>query len=129
MSINSVTLSGNLTRDFEVRTTASGTPVGSVGIAVNDRRKNGQTGEWEDHANFFDLVMYGSRSEKIAQYLTKGTHVTVSGKLQHRQWEKDGQRRSKVEVVIDDIDFTGRRAETHEPVKETEAYYDENIPF
>ncbi len=109
MSINRVVISGNLTRDPEVRSTASGMPVMSVGIAVNDRRKNSQTGEWEDYANFIDCTMFGTRAQNIANYLSKGTKVTIEGKLRWSQWERDGQKRSKIEVIIDDIDFTGNR--------------------
>ncbi len=109
MSINRVAISGNLTRDPEVRTTASGMPVMSLGIAVNDRRKNNQTGEWEDYANFIDCTMFGSRAQNVSQFLSKGQRVFIEGKLRYSQWEKDGQRRSKIEVIIDDIDFGSRR--------------------
>lgn len=109
MSINRVVISGNLTRDPEVRTTQSGMPVMSLGIAVNDRRRNSQTGEWEDYANFIDCTMFGNRAQNVAQYLSKGTKVTLEGKLRWSQWERDGQKRSKIEVIIDDLDFTSNR--------------------
>lgn len=109
MSINRVSLSGNLTRDPELRTTASGMAVLSLGIAVNDRRKNNQTGEWEDYANFIDCTMFGTRAQTIAQYLHKGQRVMLDGKLRYSTWERDGQKRSKIEVIIDDIDFSGTR--------------------
>lgn len=109
MSINRVVISGNLTRDPEVRTTASGMPIMSMGVAVNDRRKNNQTGEWEDYANFIDCTMFGSRAQNIQQYLSKGTKVLIEGKLRWSQWERDGQKRSKIEVIVDDIDFGGNR--------------------
>lgn len=109
MSINRVVISGNLTRDPEVRTTQSGMPVMSLGIAVNDRRKNSQTGEWEDYANFIDCTMFGTRAQNIAQYLSKGTKVSIDGKLRWSQWERDGQKRSKIEVIIDDLDFSNNR--------------------
>lgn len=107
MSINRVSLSGNLTRDPELRTTASGMAVLSMGIAVNDRRKNNQTGEWEDYANFIDCTMFGTRAQTISQYLRKGQRVMLDGKLRYSTWERDGQKRSKIEVIIDDIDFSG----------------------
>lgn len=107
MSINRVALSGNLTRDPELRTTQSGTSVLTFGIAVNDRRKNNQTGEWEDYANFVDCTMFGTRAQSVSQYLRKGQHVTLDGKLRYSSWERDGQKRSKLEVIIDDIDFSG----------------------
>lgn len=128
MSINRVVLSGNLTRDAEVRQTASGTPVMSFGLAVNDRRKNSQTGEWEDYANFIDCTMFGSRAENVAQYLSKGQRVMIEGKLRYSTWERDGQKRSKIEVVIDDLDFQGARKEQPPSEPPAEAY-DEDIPF
>ena len=109
MSINRVVISGNLTRDPELRSTAGGMAVLSLGIAVNDRRRNAQTGEWEDYPNFVDCTMFGSRAESLARYLAKGTKVTIEGKLRYSQWERDGQKRSKLEVVIDDLEFMSSR--------------------
>jgi single-strand DNA-binding protein len=104
--MNKVMLVGNLTRDSELRHTPSGYPILELGIAVNDRRKNSQTGEWEDKPNFFNMKMLGERGEKIAQYLTKGKKVAVLGKLEYRAWETPaGEKRSAVEVLIDDIEF------------------------
>jgi single-strand DNA-binding protein len=104
--MNKVMLIGNLTRDSEVRHLPSGTPVLEMGIAVNDRRKNGQTGEWEDRPNFFNMKMYGERGEKIAQYLTKGKKVGVVGKLEYRAWESQaGEKRSAVDIFVEDIEF------------------------
>ncbi len=148
MSINRVVISGNLTRDPEVRTTASGTSILSMGVAVNDRRKNNQTGEWEDYANFIDCTMFGTRAANVAQYLTKGTKVTIEGKLRWSQWERDGQKRSKIEVIVDDLEFmsranggqggqgsyTSQDASAYSapamPAVDTNAsVYDEDIPF
>jgi single-strand DNA-binding protein len=108
MSINRVNISGNLTRDSELRQTQSGTAVLSFGVAVNDRRRNPQSGEWEDYANFVDCVMFGTRAEAISRYLTKGTKVAIEGKLRYSSWERDGQRRSKLEVIVDEIEFMSR---------------------
>ena len=108
MSINRVNISGNLTRDPEMRVTAGGTQVMSFGVAVNDRRKNQQTGEWEDCPNFVDCVMFGTRAEALSRYLSKGTKVALEGKLRYSSWERDGQRRSKLEVVVDEIEFVSR---------------------
>lgn len=105
MSINRVAISGNLTRDPEVRVTQSGSSILTFGMAVNDRRRNGQTGEWEDYANFVDCVLFGSRAEWLARDLHKGKKVFVEGRLSYSSWERDGQRRSKLEVVINDIDY------------------------
>ena len=109
MSINKVFLSGNLTRDAELRTTQSGGSVCVVGVAVNDRRKNQQTGEWEDYPNFVDCTMFGARAEKLQPYLAKGTKVSIEGKLRYSSWERDGQRRSKLEVVVDELEFMSSR--------------------
>lgn len=109
MSINRVVITGNLTRDPELRATASGMPVLGLGVAVNDRRKNQQTGEWEDYPNFIDCTMFGARAQSVARYLSKGSKVAIEGKLRWSQWERDGQKRSKIEVIVDDIEFMSSR--------------------
>ena len=109
MSINRVVLTGNLTRDPELRRTQSGMAIMSFGIAVNDRRKNSQTGEWEDYANFIDCTMFGSRAESVSNYLSKGSKVGLEGKLRYSTWEREGQKRSKLEVIVDDIEFLSPR--------------------
>ena len=109
MSINKVLISGNLTRDPELRSTASGTSVLSFGVAVNDRRRNQQTGEWEDYPNFIDCTMFGSRAESVSRFISKGSKVAIEGKLRWSQWERDGQRRSKIEVIVDEIEFMSSR--------------------
>lgn len=152
MSINRVVITGNLTRDPEVRTTASGTSVMSMGVAVNDRRRNNQTGEWEDYANFIDCTMFGTRAANVSQYLSKGTKVAIEGKLRWSQWERDGQKRSKIEVIVDDLEFMSRNNNSgqshqgnqssyasHDPapysapampaVDVSASVYDEDIPF
>ena len=108
MSINRVNISGNLTRDPELRATASGTQVLSFGVAVNDRRRNPQTGDWEDYPNFVDCTMFGTRAEAVSRYLQKGPKVAIEGKLRYSSWERDGQRRSKLEVIVDEIEFMSR---------------------
>lgn len=109
MSINRVNISGNLTRDPELRSTAGGTAILGFGVAVNDRRKNPQTGEWEDYPNFVDCIMFGTRAESVSRFLHKGVKIAAEGKLRYSSWEKDGQRRSKLEVVVDDIEFMSAR--------------------
>lgn len=109
MSINRVIISGNLTRDPEHRTTAGGMDVLSFGVAVNDRRRNPQSGEWEDYANFVDCTMFGNRARSLQQYLSKGTKVAIEGKLRWSQWERDGQKRSKLEVIVDELEFMSSR--------------------
>ena len=109
MSINRVMISGNLTRDPELRQTGSGMAVLTFGVAVNDRRRNQQTGEWEDYANFVDCTMFGNRAQGVHPYLSKGMKVAIEGKLRYSTWEKDGQRRSKLEVVVDELEFMTSR--------------------
>lgn len=109
MSINRAIISGNLTRDPEVRRTQSGMAIMSFGVAVNDRRRNSQTGEWEDYANYIDCTMFGNRAESLSNILTKGMKVAIEGKLRWSQWERDGQKRSKIEVIVDEIEFMSSR--------------------
>jgi len=118
MSINRVTIAGNLTRDAEVRQSQSGMAVLSMGVAVNDRIKNNQTGQWEDRANFVDCTMFGQRAQSIAQYLTRGTKVCIDGKLRYSSWERDGQKHSKLEVIVDDIDFMSQRQGGQQPQRQ-----------
>lgn len=115
MSINRVIISGNLTRDPELRSTASGMPVLGFGVAVNDRRRNQQTGEWEDYPNFIDCTMFGARAESVSRFLTKGSKVSIEGKLRWSQWERDGQKRSKIEVIVDEIEFMSMRGDGNRP--------------
>lgn len=135
MSINRVVLSGNLTRDPELRTTASGTAVLSFGIAVNDKRKNSQTGEYEDYANFVDCTIFGNRANGLAPHLSKGSKVALDGKLRWSQWERDGQKRSKLEVIVENIDLcSGKKGNGAEPDVTIDpgvdvSLYDEDIPF
>ena len=109
MSINRVNITGNLTRDPELRATAGGTQVLSFGVAVNDRRRNAQTGEWEDYPNFVDCTMFGTRAEAVSRFLAKGNKVAIEGKLRYSSWERDGQKRSKLEVIVDEIEVMVRR--------------------
>lgn len=129
MSINKVVISGNLTREPEMRQTAGGMSVMTVGIAVNDRRKNQQTGEWEDYPNFIDCTMFGNRAEGVSRFLGKGSKVCIEGKLRWSQWDgKDGHKRSKVDVIIDEIEFMSR-AEAHATQAEQTDAYDDDIHF
>lgn len=107
-NINHVVLSGRLTRDPELRVSAAGSAVMGLGLAVNDRVNNKATGQWEDYTNFVDCTLFGKRAESLQPILTKGMHVTVSGRLRWSQWEKDGQKRTKLEVVVDDLDLPAK---------------------
>src|SRR5450759_1111845 len=110
MSINRVTITGNLTRDPELRTTGSGMSVLKLGVAVNDRRKNASTGEWEEIANFVDVTVFGARADALAKFLHKGSKLAIEGKLRWSSWESPaGEKRSKLEVVADDIEFLSSR--------------------
>lgn len=133
MAINTCTISGNLTRDPELRATAGGTAVLGFSVAVNDRHKNQQTGVWEDHPNYIDCTMFGSRAEALANILHKGSGVTVQGKLRWSEWERDGQKRSKIEVVVDEIalhDKKGAAPADQAAAPEPEAeYLPYDIPF
>lgn len=112
MSINKVFISGNLTRDCELRATKGGSQVLTFGVAVNDRRRNPQSGEWEDVPNFIDCVVFGKRADALQRFLTKGMKVAIEGKLRWSQWEKDGQKRSKIEVIVDEVEFlSGSKAQ------------------
>ena len=138
MSINRVNISGNLTRYPELRQTAGGMAVLGFGVAVNDRAKNPRTGEWEDRPNFIDCTMFGTRAESVSRFLGKGTKVAIDGKLRWSQWDdrKTGEKRSKVEVIVDEIEFMSSRSEgaqaaarqASEPVRGA-SIYDEDIPF
>ena len=109
MSINKVLITGNLTRDPELRETPSGFQVLSLGVAVNDRRRNPQTQQWEDYANFVDCTMFGNRAASVSRFLAKGSKVAIEGKLRWSQWQaQDGGRRSKLEVVVDELEFMAR---------------------
>ena len=128
MSINRVTISGNLGRDPELRATSSGTQVCSLAVCVNTRQK--VNGEWTDKPNWVDVIFFGNRAESIAKYLAKGSHVTIAGRLSQNSWEKDGKKRSKLEVIGEDIDFQGGKRADQPAQQEPEAgVYDDDIPF
>ena len=103
--LNHVVLIGRLTRDAELKQTANGQAVCKFSIAVNRRRKNGD--QWEDEANFFDIVVWGRQGESLNQYLLKGKMVGVDGELRQDRWQQDGQNRSKVEVVANYLQLLG----------------------
>jgi single-strand DNA-binding protein len=105
-SFNQVVLMGNLTRDPELRTTPSGQSVCSFSLALNRSYKSA-SGDWTEATDFIDIVAWGTLGERVAQYLSKGRAALVNGRLQSRSWEQDGQKRSKVEVVAQDVTFLG----------------------
>jgi single-strand DNA-binding protein len=141
-AFNRVLLLGNLTRDPELRNTAGGTPVAEFGMAVNDRRKNAQ-GEWVEDVLFVDLTAWGRTAEVAQEYLKKGAPCFIEGKLKLDQWETDGQKRSKLKVVVEKLQLLGGK-ETTVPSAATpqykpppyksvstpgQAFNDDDIPF
>ena len=110
MAINKATITGNITRDPELRQTQGGTSVLTIGVAVNDRRKNQQTGEWEDYPNYIDCTIFGNRATGVAPHLEKGMKVAIEGKLNQSRWQaEDGTNRSKIEIIVDEIEFMSRQ--------------------
>lgn len=122
-SINRVVLVGNLTRDPELRQTPNGTPVCDLGLAVNDRRKQGD--EWVEKANFFDVTVWGAQAESCSRYLSKGRQVAIDGRLDHQTWEssvscescgsESAQKRSKVKIIAQNVQFLGSRQDAEAP--------------
>ena len=107
MNINRVVLTGNLTRDPELSATGGGLSVCKLGIAVNTRRKSGDT--WEEKPNFFRVTVFGRQAESCHQYLKKGRAVAIDGRLEWSQWERDGQKRESVDIIADTVQFLGGR--------------------
>ena len=109
-NINRVVLTGNLTRDPELRSLPSGMSVCSLRVACNTRRKNNSSGEWEDKPNYFDVTVWGAQGENCARYLGKGRPVAIDGRLEWREWEtQDGNKRQAVDIVADSVQFLGGR--------------------
>lgn len=141
MGVNSTTLSGNISREPELRATASGATVLQFGLAFSNRAKN-KNGEWENVPSFIDCVIFGARADALSRHLHKGTKITVQGKLRWSQWERNGEKRSKIELAVEELDLMAA------PKPENSAYkapyvdgsapypqygnagaYDEDIPF
>jgi single-strand DNA-binding protein len=110
-NVNVVVITGNLTRDPELRSTPGGTSVCKLRVAVNSRRKDGQTGEWVDKPNYFDVTVWGAQGENCANYLSKGRPVAVEGRLDWREWEakEGGGKRQSVEIIANSVQFLGSR--------------------
>ncbi len=142
MAINRVIIEGNLTRDVEMRATASGLAVAGFTVAVNEKRKNAE-GEYVDAPVFVKCSLFGTRAEKLSKYLMKGTKVTIDGKLRYSQWVKDDEKRSMLSVIVDQLEFNGGKREQagdaaaapYEPSHAAPApdlepeLYPEDIPF
>ena len=144
MNINTVIVTGNLTKDPELRSTANGSNVLQFSVAVNDRMK--VNGEWQDRANYIDCTMFGTRAESLAKFLHKGSKVAIHGKLHWSSWEKNGEKRSKVEIWPDTVELLtprnqGQQGQNFAPQKDmgtviaeqdfgvTMEPYDDDIPF
>jgi single-strand DNA-binding protein len=110
-SFNKTILIGNLTRDVELRYLQSGTAVAEIGLAVNDRRKDA-AGNWVDETTFVDVTLFGRTAEVAGEYLGKGSSVLIEGRLKLDQWEKDGQKRSKLKVVGENLRMLGGKGES-----------------
>jgi single-strand DNA-binding protein len=110
-NINVVVITGNLTKDPDLRHTGGGTAVCELRVAVNSRRKDGQTGEWVDKPNYFDVVVWGAQGENCATYLQKGRPVAVEGRLDWREWEakEGGGKRQAVQIIANSVQFLGSR--------------------
>ncbi|MGN6586512.1 MAG: single-stranded DNA-binding protein [Solirubrobacterales bacterium] len=108
-NVNVVVITGNLTRDPELRHTGGGTAVCDLRVAVNSRRKD-QSGNWVDKPNYFDVTVWGAQGENCANYLSKGRPVAIEGRLDWREWEaKDGSKRQAVQIVANTVQFLGSR--------------------
>ncbi|MBR3312827.1 MAG: single-stranded DNA-binding protein [Atopobiaceae bacterium] len=140
MSINRVMLSGFIGREPEYRQTASGLPILSFSLAVNERRKNNQTGNYDDYTNWVDVTAMGNRCNFLSQNLHKGMKVSLEGRLRYSKWERDGQTRSKLEVIADEIEFMSQRQQGQPQSQgqyvQAEVYdepqqgaFDDGIPF
>jgi single-strand DNA-binding protein len=109
-NINRVVLTGNLTRDPELRSTSSGMAVCSLRVACNTRRKNQTTGDWEDKPNYFDVTVWGAQGENCARFLAKGRPVAIDGRLEWREWEAEGgHKRQAIDIIADSVQFLGSR--------------------
>jgi single-strand DNA-binding protein len=110
VNVNRVVLTGNLTRDPELRNLPSGTAVCNMRIAVNSRRKDSSSGEWVDKPNYFNVKVWGAQGENCAEYLAKGRPIAVDGRLDWHEWEaQGGDKRQSVEIVADTVQFLGSR--------------------
>jgi single-strand DNA-binding protein len=110
-NINRVTITGNLTRDPELRSLQSGTSVCKLRVAVNSRRKDA-SGEWVDKPNYFDVTVWGAQGENCSTYLSKGRPVAIDGRLDWREWDaQDGSKRQSVEIIADSVQFLGSRGD------------------
>ena len=128
-SFNKVMLMGNLTRDPELRYTSNGSAVTSFGLAVNRKFKQGD--EWKEDVCFVDITVWGKQGENCAEYLSKGRPAFVEGRLQYSTWESDGQKKSKLDVVANTVQFLGSRGDAQGGLSAGQAPVPEedDVPF
>lgn len=135
--LNRTQLIGRLTRDIEMKYTNTGTAIGNISLAVNERIK--RFDQWEERASFFDVTLFGKRAEGLQQYLTKGKQIAIDGRLQQDRWEKDGQNRSRVKVIAENIQLLGGKSNgqsntqySEQPQQEAapeQDNFEDSIPF
>lgn len=129
MSLNQVSVSGNLGADAELRSTKGGTPVLTFALAVNERVRQAD-GTWGDRASWIDCVLFGARAQALADWLRKGSKVAVQGRLRTSTWERDGVSHKRTEVVVEEVDLmTVRRDKQQGAAQEASGVYDADIPF
>ncbi|MFA5514458.1 MAG: single-stranded DNA-binding protein [Sphaerochaetaceae bacterium] len=128
---NIVVLIGRLTRECELRYTNSGTAVGRFSIAVNRMKRSGD--QWEEEVSFFDITVWGKQAESLNPYLTKGRQVGIQGELRQNRWEQDGQSRSRIEVVANNVQLLGGGATSsttpREEISKPPQSFSNNSPF
>jgi single-strand DNA-binding protein len=124
MSINRCNISGNIGRDPELRQTQGGTQVLTFSLAVSDRKRNPQSGEWEEVTNWIPCVVFGNRAESLSRFLSKGTKCAVEGKLRQSSYkDKSGQNRSKIEVIVDEVEFMSQSKAQNQPQQQQPTNY------
>lgn len=135
MSLNTCTVSGNLGKAAELRYTNTGLAIVSFSVAVNERKKQ-DDGSYSDYTNWLDCTMFGKRAEALQPYLAKGTKLSLVGHLHKSSWEQDGQRFSKVEIIVDEVELMNSRREAQQPEGapvpepvQAGSMYDDDIPF
>ena len=129
MSLNQVSVSGNLGADAELRSTRGGTPVLTFALAVNERVKQAD-GTWGDRASWIDCVLFGTRAQALADWLRKGNKVAVQGRLRTSTWERDGVSHKRTEVVVEEVDLmTVRRDKQQGAARDAPGVYEEDVPF
>lgn len=129
MSLNQVSVSGNLGADAELRSTKGGTPVLTFALAVNERVKQAD-GTWGDRASWIDCVLFGTRAQALADWLRKGNKVAVQGRLRTSTWERDGVSHKRTEVVVEEVDLmTVRRDKQQGAAQDAPGVYEEDVPF